>query len=499
MAFSNTPENDTYRTVPIKIDSNAMYRYGDLDVQKDAQIINMFYDRISQENKEREVRLQKRSGLGDTTYSLTKASANDVLRGSFNDVDTNTFYWAVNNKVYSVSPDVGTSIRTVTTLATSSGYVGFCTYLKADGTRYVVFTDGTELWVDNYVAVSCNKVTDVDLPTPHQPYPIYLNGYLFLIKSNTGDIYNSVNDDPTSWEPDEFISAEINSDYAERLFKIKNYIICLGNASIEYFWDAGNDTGSPLSRNDSPTRNLGYITGGAQAGDLIFFVGQDEKQNLAVYVIEGFKAARVSNSIVDRTLQAISSSQNTKGSVFLNKDGFIVSNHGHTFYVLVAGQTTWAFDIEEKLWYEWQGSDNTGLKIEASWGMYNGGSYLAIQGRTTISVMAQSLYQDFGTNFRCRYTTEGNTFGSMNWKVCNKLTLVCSQHNSSGTSNVSISWSDRDWSDAGSIVRLINIFSISPFVSKLGRFRRRSFRIDYSDNYPWFITELILEINIMGN
>lgn len=499
MAFSNTPQNDTYRTVSIKIDGSAMYRYGNLSSQKDAQIINAFYDRISQENKEREVRLLKRSGLADTTYSLTKASNTDVLRGFFNDVDTNTFYWAVNNKVYSVSPDVGITVRTVTTLATSSGYVGFCTYLKANGTRYIIFTDGTELWVDDYVSVSCNKVTDPDLPSPHQPYPIYLNGYVFLIKNNTGDIYNSVNDDPTSWEPDEFISAEINSDYAERLFKIKNYIICLGSASIEYFWDAGNDTGSPLSRNDSPTRNLGYVTGGAQAGDLIFFVGQDEKQNLAVYVIEGFKATRVSNSIVDRTLQTFSSTQNSKGNVTLNKDGFIVSDNGHTFYVLVAGQTTWAFDVDEKLWYEWQGSDNTGLKIEAVWGMYNGASYLAIQNRTTISIMSPSLYQDFGANFRCRYTTENNSFGSLNWKICNRLTVNGSQSQASGTSNLGVSWSDKDWADGGTTSRNINVFSVSPFINRLGRFRKRSFRLEYSDNYPWYITELSLELNILGH
>lgn len=499
MAFSNTPQNDTYRTVSIKIDGSAMYRYGDLTTQKDAQIINMFYDRVSQENKEREVRLQKRSGLMDTSVNLTKASSSDVLRGFFNDVDNNFFYWAVNNKVYSVGLNTSDFIRTVTTLNTSTGYVGFCTFLKADGTRYVLISDGTDLWVDNYTTSTCTEVTDVNLPSPHQPYPIYLNGYVFLIKSNTGDIYNSVNDDPTSWAPDEFISAEINSDFAERLFKIKNYIICLGNASIEYFWDAGNDTGSPLSRNDSPTRNLGYITGGAQAGDLIFFVGQDEKQNVAVYVIEGFKATRISNSIVDRTIQGFAATQNTRSNVSLNKDGFIISDNGHTFYVLVANQTTWAFDIDEKLWYEWQGSDNTGLKIEAAWGMYNGMSYVALQNKTYMSMFSPSLYQDFGVNFRCRYTTENNNFGSLNWKVCNRLAINGSQHASTGTSNVAVSWSDRDWSDGGTTPRNINVFSISPYITKLGRFRNRSFRLEYSDNYPWFVEELVLDINIMGH
>ena len=499
MAFSNTPSGDTYRTVSIKLDGSAMYRYGNLSTQRDSQIINMFYDRVSQENKEREVRLQKRPGLVATTYSLNKGAANDVLRGFFNDVDSNTFYWSVNDKVYSVSPDSSATTRTVTTLASISGYVGFCTYLKSDGTRYVVISDGTELWIDDYVATTCTKVTDVDLPTPHQPYPIYLNGYLFLIKSDTGDIYNSVNDDPTSWEPDEFISAEINSDYAVRLFKMKNYLICFGSASVEYFWDAGNETGSPLSRNDSPTRNIGYITGGSQTGDLVFFVGQDEKQNIGVYVVEGFKVLKVSTSIVDRTFQSTSLTQNSKNNVSPNTDGFIVSTNGKTFYVLVAGETTWALDVDEKLWYEWQGSDNTGLKLQAAWGMYNGNSYVAVKDQTAISMFSPTAYQDFGFNFRCRYTTEGNSFGSLNWKIAHKLFLEASQHLASGTSNVMVSWSDRDWADGGTTPRPLNVFSISPFISKLGRFRTRSFRLEYSDNYPWFVTELLLEINILGH
>ena len=498
MAFTNTPENDTYRTVSVKLDASTMYRSGALTAQRDAQVVNLYYDRISQENKEREVRLLKRDGLTTTTYSLSKAAAGDVLRGFFNDIDNNTFYWAVNNKVYSVSPDVGTTIRTVTTLVGSSGYVGFCSYLKSDGTRYVVFTDGTELWVDDYVAVSCTKVTDLDLPSPHKPYPIYLNGYLFLAKADSSDIYNSVNDDVFSWESDEFVVAEINSDYTERLFKIKNYIIALGTGSIEYFWDAANDTGSPLSRNDSPTKNIGYISGGAQTGELVFFVGQDEKQNIGVYIVDGFKTTKISTAVVDRTLQAITATQNIKSNVSLNQDGHIISTNGHTFYVLVSGQTTWAFDIDEKLWYEWRGSDETGLKVQASWGMKNGASYVAIAGQTTISQFSSLIYQDFGVNFTCQYTTEFMTFGSLNQKILHRVGVNTSQHVNTGSSLLNLSWSTTDWTTSGTN-RTINVFSISPVVHKLGRFRRVSFRLRYADNYPWLVEELYLDINIMRN
>lgn len=501
MAYSNSPQFQTYKTVEIKFDGQDTFRTGDLTVQRDLQIVNMYYDQISQENKERRVILKKRPGLAATTYSLSKVANTDVVRGYFYDVDQNAFYWAVGNKLYAVKPDVGTTVRTVATLNTSSGYVGFCSYLKSNNTRYVCASDGTDLWIDDYAAVTCTRVTDVDFPTPHQPYPLYLNGYIFLIKANSSDIYNSDNDNPFAWTAGEYISAEISSDYALRLYKVKNYIITLGYNSVEYFWDAGNTSGSPLSRNDSPVRNVGYITGGAQSGDTVFFVGQDDKQNIAVFSVNSFKVDRISNPVVDRTLQTFSTTNNVKGNVNLNTDGHIVSTDGHNFYVLVTTQTTWAYDIDSKIWYEWKGSDGTGLKVEACWGMFNGAPYLAIKNQSFISIMSQKTYQDFGANFTCRYTTEDNNFGTNNWKICHKVYLHCSMHldHNTAVSNAVVTWSDNDWNDGGTgTARNINVFSSSPYITRCGRFRNRSFRIEYTDNYPLFMTGLQLDLNVYG-
>jgi hypothetical protein len=500
MSFSNNPQYSTYKQDAIKFDGTPFYRVGDLSVQRDSNIINMYYDRVSQENKQKEAYLKKRPGLSATTYALTKAASSDVIRGSFYDVDVNSWYWAVNDKVYSISPDVGTSVRTVTTLAGSSGYVGFCSFIKADGTRLVVFSDGAELWVDNYATVTCNKVVDVDLPSPHQPYPIYLNGYLFLIESGTANIWNSDNDDPTAWTADTYIQAEINSDRALRLLKAKNYLVCLGTASAEYFWDGGvAPPSSPLERNDSPVRQVGYVSNMCTIGDTTYFVGQDEKQNLSVYAINSFKIEPISNSVVDRTLQTFNSTQNGKSDVILDKDGYCISVDGHNFYVLVTGQTTWLYDVEEKFWYEWKNSAGQGLKVEAVFNMFNGGAYLAIGGQTTVSLLSQKVYQDFGVNYTCEYSTEDFNAGTMNWKVLNKVYLVCSKHLSTGTSLAVIDYSPDDWSPDGHMgTRNINVFSNSPFATKFGRFRNISFRIKYTDNYPFFMSQLILDFNVMG-
>lgn len=497
MAYSNSPEISTYKTVEIKFDGAPTYRSGDLTVNRDLQIVNLYYDRISQENKQRDVRLRKRPGLAATTYSLNKSSSSDVIRGSFYDATDNTFYWVVGTSFFSLSPDVSATITNRGTLNTSSGYVGFCTFLKSDGTRYIILSDGTDLWQYNIATPTFTDLTAA--PTPHQPYPIYIDGYIFLVKTGTSDIYNCAVDDPTTWNTDDFITAEISSDYGQRLFKVKNYIIALGQNSIEYFFDAGNEPpGSPLNRNDSPFRGVGYITGGCQIGDTVYFVGQEEGQNIAVYSVNSFKVDRISNSVVDRTLQTISTTINSKGRVNLAQDGYCVSVDGHTFYVLVASATTWIYDVNDKLWYEWKSSDNTGIKIEGVFGMFNGSTYLVIQGQTYISLMSTTLYQDFGSNYTCRYTTENAGFDTFNWKVCHRVMLECSMHNYTGTSNATIQWSDNDWGDGGTAGRSINVFSSSPYITKCGKFRSRSFRISYSDNYPFFMTGLRLDLNVQG-
>ena len=498
MAYTNSPEFQTYKTEVIKFDDTATYRSGNLtSVQRDSAIWNMFYDRISQENKTRDVSLKKRPGLSATTYSLNKSSSAANLRGYFYDVASNRFYWAVDNKVYWVAPDSGVSVTAAATLTTSSGYVGFCDYLRSsDSKRFIVFSDGVELWLDE-IGGTASKVTSADMPTPHVPTPVQLDGYLFLADANTNDMYNSNLDDPFTWTAGDYISAEMQGDYITQLATNRNYIIAFGTGSLEVFWDAAVESGSPMKRNESGFKRVGYVSNICEIGDVLYFVGQDKNKSVAVYKLDGFKLERVSDEVVDRSLQTIAASTNVKSQVNLNRDGYCLSVDGHTFYCVVSGQTTWLFDVDEKLWYEWKGSDNTGLNVQASWSMFNGAQYVAVGGQTYISLLSPATYQDFSTNFKCRYVTQDLTFGTPNWKTCHRVYVQGDMHQYTDTSNLALYWSDNDWGDGGTGGPVnINMFSSSPYVTRLGRFRNRSFKLEYSDNYPLRLKQMLLDLNI---
>lgn len=495
MAFTNTPKESTYRNVTVKFDDTPTLRSPDPAVRRDSHIINLYYDRVSQENKEREVSLKKRPGLAATTTSLNKVASTDVVRGYFYDEDSDIYYWVVKDKAYYLQPSVSAVAVLMFTLGTTTGDVGFASFAKSTGEVYTLMSDGVTLHQQRIrpTIAAMAAVVDPDLPTPHTPCISVLDGYVFLSKGNT--LYNSDNDTFDAWTAGNDIDCEMSSDDIRYHYQNKNYIVAIGYNSLEIFWDAANATGSPLSRNDSGFKSIGYIDGYACSGDQHFFVGQEKGSLPAVYMNENFKVEKISNEVVERTIQSRFTTQYATDYV----DDIIcriISVDGHDFYCIGNSNISWYYDFREKMWFEWRTSTDTAFIIEAAFSKFQGGQYVIVKGGTTIDFLSPLVYNDKGVNFTCSYTTQDNLFGSANWKVCNRISLVCDRHAASGTSNLIIQWSDNDWADGPTGSQTVNVFSNMPIARRCGRFRNRSFRLLYTDNYPIRMKSLELEINI---
>ncbi len=497
--FSNTPQNSTYRTEQIKFDAAPTLRSPDNTVRRDSHIINLFYESIRTENvHERDLSLTKRPGTATTSTSLNKVVNTDSIRGYMYEEQEDIYFWAVANKVYKYIPNpAGSYTSLVATLATSSGDVVFNTFKKSTGETYVLFSDGTNLWSQQlrvYPDTAAASVADPDLPTPHNPMFTTLDGYVFVSKGNT--IYNSNVDTFDTWTAGDDLDAEMSADDILALFRSKNYVVAMGYNSMEMFFDAHNASGSPLERNDVAFKSIGYIGGFATQGDQIFYVGQMENDNICIYLQDGFKVDRISDDVVERTLQSVFTTTYGSSRV-VGAKGHVISVDGHTFYMLCTSEITWVYDTELKFWYEWRTSTGP-LLVEAAWSKFNGGQYIAIKDASAIDKFSNLVYNDNGVNFTTSYTTEDNLFGSVNWKTCNRAAIVCDRHIATGTSNVVLQWSDDDWADGSTPTGSanMNVFSNMPFARRLGRFRNRSFRILYTDNYPIRFKYLELELNI---
>lgn len=484
MAFSKAPTQDTYSSQNISLVNNLNWRDG--GGSKDEDYLNVFIENINNKSlDEKRKYLLKRAGSAIVVNSLGLAT----IRGMYFWADQAKLFVAVDNDFHSIDANTGFVTSITNPFSTTTGYVGFCEYLYDTNTTVVIVTDGTTLLKID----SANTVTpcvDADLPTPHLPYPVFLDGYLFLVKTNTADIYNSNLNDPMSWTAGDLLSAEMEGDWIKRIAKINNYLIAFGTNSIEYFWDAGNSPGSPLQRNDTPIKINSYLGGFAQYGNEIIYIGRNAGGQPDVFLLKDFKIENIGSNTVTRYLNSTTDGSNAW-------HGNVVAFQGHVFYVLRAGTTkTFFCDLDSKFWSRlgWQGTS-----------VFNMTHAVTVQNATTIQSyfcfttsnaivykFSDTLYQDDSVNFNCIIKTMPEAFGTWNRKTVHRLTFI--GDDPGANSNLLVQWSDDDYQTYNTGLN-INLHADIPCIRRLGLFRERSYKLTYTDNYPFRARELEIDIN----
>lgn len=485
MPYDRSPVDDTTSTQRVSLTREINARDGGA-LGKDEDLINVFVEPIR--NKAAEDNRQfvvKRAGVVEVVASV----AASTVRGMFFWEDTKKLFYAVDNDIYVYNVSTGVTATISNPFGTTSGEVGFCLYLYSTGTSKVCATDGTTLiTIDS--ANTVVTVTDPDMPTPHLPTPVFLDGYLFLVKSGTASIYNSDLDDPTAWTAGNVIDAEMEGDDLVRIAKLNNYIVAFGSNSVEYFWDAAEVTGSPLNRNDTPIKLNTYLAGFSQYGNKIYYIGVNEGGQPDIYVLADFKIEELGSPTVSRYLN----SANTNISTWT---GGVVSCKGHTFYVVNAGtERTYVVDLDTKLWARWEYQSTAVFPLTNSLHVYNAtNAYCYFTLGTSSSAiyrLGDATYQDNGSAFTCTIVTEANDFGTLNRKTMRRLAVIADRPSLDQTLNVQ--WSDDDYKTYNT-ARQINLNQDLPSTYNLGWFRQRNFKITFSGNSNMRLQELEVEIN----
>ena len=486
MPYSKTPQQSTYQTKTIDFLAS-QYNRGVVPTT-DIDFLNVYLE------------LRQDKSLGENDYEWVKRpgstsyipSVGTSPRGHYYNADFKKYYYVVADTLYVWNVATNTLSTSIAAFfGTSSGDVGFTEYLYDNGTQVVVLTDGTTLkQID-----SANVVTtcvDPDLPVPHQPYPIFLDGYLFVLKTGTGDLYNSDLNNPMQWTAGAFISCEILPDQAIRPIKLNNYIAVFGTNSIEYFWDAGNSTGTPLQRNDTPVKFNGYLGGYAQWGNKVYFVGNNVEGQPSVFSLEDLKMDEVAGATLTRYLANLTQTYSTYR-------GSIVCTAGHVFYVLNAGSYTFVGDLTTKQWFRWAYQQNSGMALSGAVNIKTADTYRCLFYRdvdSTIYQFSPLVYQDMGVNYTCQLVTENEQFDTYNQKTMSRLTLWADKPTSSATAL--ISWSDDDYQTFSSPVPL-ELYQERPSINRLGRFRKRAFKLSFTQNQPMRFRGIEVNINMGQN
>ena len=481
--------NSTYDSQKISFFGNPEQRSGTAsDRLKDQRLVNCYKETIKNLNGPKKEFLCERPAL---SYTLSTTAGEGRGIYAFN----NGVWSVVGNKLYQDG-------NLKQTLSTSTGAVGWVEYSgSATYPINLVLFDGISGWVID-LANTVTQITDPDFPSPHQVHGAYMDGYLFLVKQGTADIYNSVLDNPMSWQAGDFITAETIPDPVQALVRQNNYIIAIGTGSIEYFYNAANSPGTPLARNPSAAHTIGSPAPDSvvMAEGQVIFVGFTWAGGRTIILMDGFKPVEIATEQIKMSLDE-------EGTFISQAKAFYVRRKGHRFYVLniVNTNRTWVFDFEEREWHEW--ADYTGAnRFPCDWGSTNSpssttGSSFA-QDRTSgiVFTLSQSTALDASGPSTTHpitmiATSEKYNFGTMDRKFANRFSLVCDAL--PVDTPITLQWSDDDYK-TWSTARDITINDTFSALTQLGSFRRRAFRLTYAQQYPFRMEYAELDFN-MGN
>lgn len=485
MPFSKTPEYSTYTTQVI--DLLKVNQSRSTATNREANLINCFPElTFNKLTKEQEIQIVKRPGF---TQFISSPGGYTTSRGVYYWKDQDKLFYALDDDILVYTASTGALITTLNAVwTTTTGEVGFTEFLYDTGVTNIVAVDGVRI-----VTISTTNVVvtaGAGFPTPFIPIPIFLDSFLFLVKQGTADIYNSDVNAPLLWTGATFITAEIEPDQLRSIVKLNNYLAVFGSQSIEYFYPFFIDvTRSPLSRNDVPVKQIGFVCGLATQSNKAYFVGSVRTGTVDVFVLEDFKITSLGHDGIKRYLSSYAA------DYVANIRGSVVMCAGHSWYVLSDGTRTDVFELETELWSQWALGAGTAFPIKYSfpYTSANGTRNLFVT-TTTLAVynMDANQYQDNLVNFTVTIVTANESFDTLKWKNMDQLTVLADYPSSSTSLN--IQWSDDDYQTYSSN-QSINLFQDLPCLYQLGGFRQRAFRITYSDNFPLRIQKLECEIN----
>lgn len=255
-----------------------------------------------------------------------------------------------------------TSVTTTATVTTTAAHglsvndtviIAGATQTEYNGTYTVkTVTDNTH-FTYTFTGSATSPATGTKTATGGRvtvPGIVFLDGYFFVMDT-TGTIRNSGLNDPTTWSGLDFIKAQIEPGNGVALAKSQNYLIAFKDWSTEYFYDAGNATGSPLSPVGTGFSIIGCASGDsvAQIEGNILWVSKTRQKGYGVHLMQGLNMVSISTPAIDRILTRATFGTTETVYAYGLKIG------GHAFYVLtlVSLDVTLVYDLTSKVWSEW--------------------------------------------------------------------------------------------------------------------------------------------------
>lgn len=435
-------------------------------VNKDARLVNCFIEI----DKEGELSIFKRPGM-------VEASAGGAGAGR------GLFFWQ--GDVYSVFGNnlYRNGVFAASGLDTSNGMYRFDSILGSN--PKIILMNGAKTYTYNPtdgLSAPLSSIS-VDFPPVAVKGWAYLNGFSYVMTSHAVIQQSQLNDvdSPTSWGAADFITAQIEPDNGVFLAKQLVYVVALKQWTVEYFFDAGNETGSSLGPVQGMKVNFGCASPDSvqRINDTLLFLSTSQTASVQVVMLYQGQATIISTPAIDRLLATADLSTVYSWQLALN---------GHSFYIVTIKNEnlTLVYDINQDLWCQWTDTQGNYLPIVSS--SYDADGLHILQhesnGRTYYTDSA--FYTDAGNSIVVDIITPLFDGGTNNKKHLNRLRFVADQQPGS---SLDVRYSDNDY-QTWSTFRRVSLNRYNPTLANLGTFRKRAFHLQHRYNTPLRIRAL---------
>jgi len=429
----------------------------------------------------------KRPGLANSTQPPAGAATG---RGVYAWSGSGNVYSVFADKIFSGTTDLGV------TLAASTGRVWFAERHVDTGTRHLIVSDGA----DNYNITTADGITQIDA-TDDADYPaanlgpiVEMDGYLFQAQSN-GKIWNTDLNSAVAWTATSFLTADTFGSDLEAIHRQKDQIIAFAKNRIEFFFNNGNPTGSPLLRIDQNTLGFGIAAKNslAFAGETLCFVGEnsaDGDGGRAVYIIQSLGKVRdISPPHYNRLLAA-------EGTSISSCTAWMERVAGQLVYVLnlSSADRTLVYSVDSGYWKEWSNAAGTGRFPGIAATSLNGTTYVQDAANGRIYTFPPTTFQDSGTNFTVTLQTGRSNHGSPARKTERALSIV----GDTTTGNLGVATSDDDYTTF-TTARTIDMSKPLKRLTQLGSFHSRARRFTYTENAALRLQAFVPELDVGAN
>lgn len=271
------------------------------------------------------------------------------------------------NQVFQISSAEGTPTAVVGNLLTSSGPVSI-----ADNGIHVMIVDGQFGYTIDLANPTPTLVQIVDPNFYPADTVDYLGGYFVLDKKGTSFFFFS-EIDSIDFPPLNESSALASTDNVVAIKVLNNQVFVFGTRTIEVWTQTGSSAFAPFDRQTAFNTGIAAPFSLVLLANTVMWLGANEQGDGIVFSMENNSPTRVSTHAIEHLLQL-------QGDLS-TCTGYGYQEDGHYFYLLnvPSANTTYAYDLNTKMWHERQSSLPDG-----SQGRHRGQNHIFLNGKHII-------------------------------------------------------------------------------------------------------------------